>query len=45
MVIYKDKRYAKCSLFPNTDWFGDADWVLNDNDEKDAEIQQKIMKG
>ena len=43
MVIYKDKRYAKCSLFPNTDWFGDADWVLNDNDEKDAEIEEKII--
>ena len=43
MVVYKDKRYAKCSLFPNTDWFSDADWVLNDNDEKDAEIEEKII--
>ena len=43
MVIYKDKRFVKCGLFPNTDWIGNADWVLDDNDSKDAEIEEKII--
>ena len=44
MVIYKDKRFVKCELFPNTDWIGDADFILNDNDEKDAELESKIIE-
>lgn len=43
MVIYKDKRYAKCSIFPNTDWLGNADFILDDNDERDAELEAKII--
>ena len=31
------------SLYPNTDWIGDADWVLDDNDPKDIEIEEKII--
>lgn len=41
MIIYKNKRYIKCDLFPNSDWVGDADWVLND--EIDAELENKII--
>ena len=41
MIIYKNKRYIKCDLFPNSDWIGDADWVLND--EIDAELENKII--
>ena len=43
MVIYKDKRFIKCDLFPYTDWIGNADFILNDNDENDAEIEEKII--
>ena len=43
MVVYKDKRYAKCSMFPNTDWLGNADFILDDNDERDAELEAKII--
>lgn len=41
MIVYKNKRYIKCELFPNSDWIGDADWVLND--ETDADLENKII--
>ena len=44
MVVRKDKSFNKMGLYPDTDWIGDADWVLNDNDPKDAEIEEKIIK-
>ena len=43
MIVRKDKSFNKMGLYPVTDWIGDADWVLNDNDEKDAEIEEKII--
>ena len=43
MIIFKDKSFLKTDLYPNTDWIGDADWVLDDNDEKDAELEAKII--
>ena len=43
MIIFKDKSFLKMDLYPNTDWIGDADWVLDDNDSKDAEIEEKII--
>ena len=43
MIVFKNKLFAKCEEFPNTDWIGNADWVLDDNDEKDAEIEEKII--
>lgn len=43
MIVYKDKRFLKCDLFPNTDWIGDADFILDDNDEKDSKIEEKII--
>ena len=30
-------------LYPNTDWIGNADFILDDNDENDAEIEEKII--
>ena len=44
MIVNKDKSYNKNSLYPNTDWIGDADFILNDNDEKDAELESKIIE-
>ena len=44
MIVRKDKSFNKMGLYPDTDWIGDADWVLDDNDEKDAEIEEKIIK-
>ena len=43
MIVNKDKSYNKNSLYPNTDWIGNADFILNDNDENDAEIEEKII--
>lgn len=43
MIIYKDKRFVKCDMFPNIDWLGNADFILDDNDEKDAELEAKII--
>ena len=43
MIVRKDKSFNKMGLYPDTDWIGDADWVLNDNDESDAEIEEKII--
>ena len=43
MIVYKNKSFAKNSDHSNTDWIGDADWVLDDSDEKDAELEAKII--
>ena len=43
MILYNDKRFITNSEYPDTDWVGDADFILNDNDEKDAEIEEKII--
>ena len=42
MIVSKDKSYNKNSLYPNTDWIGNADWVLDD--DKDAELEAKIIE-
>ena len=43
MIVFKNKQFVKCEEFPDTDWIGDADWVLDDNDKKDAELEAKII--
>jgi len=43
MIVRKDKSFLRCSDYPDTDWIGNADWVLNDNDPTDAEIEEKII--
>lgn len=43
MIVYKNKQFTQIGLYPDTDWIGDADWVLDDNDEKDAEIEERII--
>lgn len=44
MIVNKDKSYNKNSLYPNTDWIGNADFILNDNDENDSKIEAKIIE-
>ena len=39
MILYKDKRFVTCSDAPNTDFMGDADFVIPD----DSETAQKII--
>lgn len=39
MVIYKNKCYATCSDYPDSDFMGNADYVVAD----DSEIAHKIM--
>lgn len=43
MVVFKNKQFVKCEEFPDTDWIGNSDWVLDDNDERDAELEAKII--
>ena len=43
MVVFKSKLFSKCDMFPNTDFIGNADFILDDNDEKDAKIEEKII--
>ena len=44
MIVYKDKKFISNSEYPDTDWVGDADFILDDNNEKDAEIEAKIIE-
>ncbi len=38
MIVYKNKRFLQIGLFPDTDWVGDADYVVHD----DSEVAEKI---
>ena len=40
MIVYKNKRFMLIGLFPDTDWVGDADYVVPD----DSELAEKIKK-
>ena len=40
MIVRKDKSFNKLSLYPNTDWIGNADWVIPD----DSELAEKIKR-
>ena len=43
MIVYKSKFFAKSEKYPDTDWIGDADWVLDDNDPKEAGLEELII--
>ena len=43
MILYKNKKFISNSEYPDTDWVGDADYILNDNDEKDKALEEKII--
>ena len=38
MIVYKDKRFMQIGLFPDTDWVGNADYVVPD----DSEVAEKL---
>ena len=38
MILYKDKRFITNSEYPDTDWIGDADYVIPDG----SELAEKI---
>ena len=40
MVLYKDKRFVTRSVAPDTDFMGDADFVVPD----DSELAEKIIR-
>lgn len=40
MIVYKDKRFAKRQSYPDTDWIGNADWVIPD----DSDLAEKIIR-
>ena len=43
MILYKNKCFITNSEHPNDDWVGDADWVLDDNDPKEAGLEELII--
>ena len=43
MIVYESKFFAKSEKYPDTDWIGDADWVLDDNDSKEAGLEELII--
>ena len=40
MIVYKNKQFTQIGLYPDTDWVGNADWVLPD----DSELAEKIKE-
>ena len=40
MIVYKDKRFISNSEYPDTDWVGDADFVIPDGSELAEKIKQ-----
>ena len=40
MILYKDKRFISNSEYPDTDWVGNADYVIPDG----SELAQKIKE-
>ena len=40
MIVYKNKSFAKSKLFPDTDFAGNADWVILDG----SELAEKIIR-
>ena len=40
MIVYKNKRFTQIGLYPDTDWIGNADWVIPD----DSELAEKIIR-
>ena len=40
MILYNDKRFISNSEYPDTDWVGDADYVISD----DSELAEKIKR-
>lgn len=40
MIVYKNKQFTQIGLYPDTDWIGDADWVIPD----DSELAKKNIR-
>ena len=40
MILYNDKRFITNSEYPDTDWVGDADYIIPD----DSELAEKIKR-
>ena len=40
MIIYKNKFFVKSEKYPDTDFTGNADWVIPD----DSELAEKIIR-
>ena len=38
MIVYKDKKFISNSEYPDTDWVGDADYVIPDG----SDLAEKI---
>ena len=40
MIVYKNRQFSQIGLYPDTDWIGNADWVIPD----DSELAEKIIR-
>ena len=41
--MFRNKQFVKCEEFPDTDFTGNADCVLDDNDPKEAGLEELII--
>ena len=40
MIVYKNKQFTQIGLYPDTDWVGNADWVIPNA----SELAEKIIR-
>ena len=40
MIVYKNNQFTQIGLYPDTDWTGNADWVIPDG----SELAEKIIR-
>ena len=40
MIVYKNRQFSQIGLYPDTDWIGNADWVIPDG----SELAEKIIR-
>lgn len=44
MIVFKDKSYETCSLYPNSDWYNEGNYVIDETTINGRVLAQKIIK-
>ena len=44
MIIRQDKHYETNSLFPNSDWYEEGNYVVDETNPENADLIQKIKE-
>jgi hypothetical protein len=42
MIVRKDRTYETNTLFPNSDWYSEGNYVIDETKEESKELIQKI---